>query len=68
MPTAYRYDPYSKVLTSEAYDTVTMKSIRWKAIQSARHAKVNRLGQESYVHVTHTTLLINYSSKTLSGL
>lgn len=26
---AFRYDPYSKVLTSEGYDTVKMKEMRW---------------------------------------
>lgn len=26
---AYRYDPYSKVMTSEGYDTATMKKMRW---------------------------------------
>ena len=26
---AFRYDPYSKVLTSEGYDTVKMKELRW---------------------------------------
>lgn len=26
---AFRYDPYSKVLTSEGYDTLKMKDLRW---------------------------------------
>ena len=26
---AYRYDPYSRVLTAEGYDTETMKAMRW---------------------------------------
>jgi 2-(3-amino-3-carboxypropyl)histidine synthase len=26
---AFRYDPYSKVLSSEGYDTVRLKTLRW---------------------------------------
>lgn len=26
---AYRYDPYGKVLSSEGYDTVRLKALRW---------------------------------------
>ena len=26
---AYRYDPYSKIITSEGYDTEKLKQIRW---------------------------------------
>lgn len=36
--TAYKYDPYSKVLSSEAYDVDTMKSIRLEAIEEAKKA------------------------------
>lgn len=36
---AYRYDPYGKVLTSEAYDVVTMKNIRLDAINIAKKSK-----------------------------
>lgn len=36
---AYRYDPYSKQLTSEGYDVEKMKSIRWDSISKARSAK-----------------------------
>mmetsp|Transcript_6402 Transcript_6402/g.9061 ORF Transcript_6402/g.9061 Transcript_6402/m.9061 type:complete len:429 (-) Transcript_6402:385-1671(-) len=35
-----RYDPYSKLLTVEKYDTIKMKSIRHDAIQKARNAKI----------------------------
>ena len=35
---AYRYDPYSKVLTQEWYDTAKMKRLRYDAIQQARTA------------------------------
>ena len=35
---AYRYDPYGKVLTSEAYDVETMKKIRLDAISEAKKA------------------------------
>lgn len=34
-----RYDPYSKILTEEVYDTVKMKSIRYDAIQKAQTAQ-----------------------------
>lgn len=37
---AYRYDPYSKVMTFESYDTARMKQARWTAICRAREAKV----------------------------
>mmetsp|Transcript_4513 Transcript_4513/g.11634 ORF Transcript_4513/g.11634 Transcript_4513/m.11634 type:complete len:602 (-) Transcript_4513:903-2708(-) len=33
----YRYDPYPKTLTEESYDHVKMKSIRYEAIEKARH-------------------------------
>ena len=36
---AYRYDPYSKQLISEGYDTEKMKAIRWDAISRAREAQ-----------------------------
>jgi len=26
---AYRYDPYSKILSSEGYDTERLKAVRW---------------------------------------
>lgn len=29
----YRYDPYSKLLTHEGYDTNKMRSIRWYLIK-----------------------------------
>jgi len=35
---AYRYDPYSKVLTQEWYDTAKMKKIRYQSIKKARNA------------------------------
>ena len=35
---AYRYDPYSKVLSSEAYDVNAMKAIRLEAIEVAKKA------------------------------
>ena len=37
---AYRYDPYSKIMTSEAYDVERMKETRMKAIQTAKSAKI----------------------------
>lgn len=37
---AYRYDPYSKVLSAEGYDTEKMKAARLAAISSASSAKV----------------------------
>jgi 2-(3-amino-3-carboxypropyl)histidine synthase len=37
---AYRYDPYSKIMTSEAYDVDRMKETRMKAIQTAKSAEV----------------------------
>lgn len=37
---AYRYDPYGKHLTLEAYDTPKMKTLRHRAIGEARDAKV----------------------------
>lgn len=40
IPLFYRYDPYSKALTEESYDHAKMKSIRWKAIESAKSAQV----------------------------
>ena len=36
---AYRYDPYSKEMTREGYDTERMKKERWEAIARARDAK-----------------------------
>lgn len=36
----YRYDPYSKALTEESYDHAKMKSLRLKAIESAKSAQV----------------------------
>ena len=36
----YRYDPYSKVLTTESYAHEEMKSLRWQAIQRAKEALV----------------------------
>jgi 2-(3-amino-3-carboxypropyl)histidine synthase len=38
--TAYRYDPYSKEMTSEAYDINTMKQVRLESINKARNSKV----------------------------
>lgn len=38
--TAYRYDPYSKHLTIEGYDTDRMRATRWKAIEAARTARM----------------------------
>jgi 2-(3-amino-3-carboxypropyl)histidine synthase len=35
----YRYDPYGKFMTEESYDHPAMKSIRFKAIQTAKTAK-----------------------------
>jgi len=37
--TFYRYDPYSKTLTEEAYDHTGMKQIRYEAIVRARRAQ-----------------------------
>jgi 2-(3-amino-3-carboxypropyl)histidine synthase len=53
---AYRYDPYSKILTSEGYDVAKMKSIRWNSIQKARGAKVfgvilGTLGRQGNVNI-----------------
>jgi 2-(3-amino-3-carboxypropyl)histidine synthase len=36
---AFRYDPYSKVMSSEGYDVAGMKSVRMNAIMQARDAK-----------------------------
>lgn len=41
---AYRYDPYSKLLTSEAYDITTMKKVRWDAIEAARSPNATTFG------------------------
>ena len=35
---AYRYDPYSKEMTIEGYDTEKMKAQRWSAITKAKEA------------------------------
>jgi 2-(3-amino-3-carboxypropyl)histidine synthase len=35
----YKYDPYNKMLTREAYDTETLHTTRWDAIERARGAK-----------------------------
>lgn len=37
---AYRYDPYSKTMTRESYDTEKMKSIRLSAISAAKKCRV----------------------------
>ena len=37
---AYRYDPYSKILTVEGYAFEKMKGLRVEAIRKARKAKV----------------------------
>jgi 2-(3-amino-3-carboxypropyl)histidine synthase len=36
---AYRYDPYSKILSKEGYDTEQMHSIRREAVEKASRAK-----------------------------
>jgi 2-(3-amino-3-carboxypropyl)histidine synthase len=36
--TAYRYDPYAKVLTAERYDSHTMRMVRFDSIQRAQTA------------------------------
>jgi len=36
----FRYDPYSKLLTIEGYDTERMKQIRWNAISQCRNGLV----------------------------
>jgi 2-(3-amino-3-carboxypropyl)histidine synthase len=36
---AFRYDPYSKILSIETYDTAKMKHDRWNAIERARPCK-----------------------------
>ena len=41
---ALRYDPYSKTLTKEGYDTKKMKGLRWDAIQRARRESVQVYG------------------------
>jgi 2-(3-amino-3-carboxypropyl)histidine synthase len=53
---AYRYDPYGKVLTSEAYDVETMKKIRLDAIQVARRSTtfgliLGTLGRQGSNHI-----------------
>lgn len=53
---AYRYDPYGKVLTSEAYDVDTMKKIRWDAIEVAKKATtfgliLGTLGRQGSNHI-----------------
>ena len=35
--TAYRYDPYTKILSIERYDTQTMRNIRFSSIQKAQN-------------------------------
>eukprot|EP00934_Nitzschia_sp_Nitz4_P001255 Nitzschia sp. Nitz4//scaffold202_size38995//3482//4762//NITZ4_007627-RA/size38995-processed-gene-0.36-mRNA-1//1//CDS//3329541369//1255//frame0 len=40
IPKFYRYDPYSKALTVEAYEHEKMKNIRFQAIEKARSAQV----------------------------
>ena len=35
---AYRYDPYSKILSRESYDHATLLATRWASIQAARTA------------------------------
>lgn len=40
IPLFYRYDPYGKALTEEAYDHDKMKNIRQGAIQSAKSGQV----------------------------
>lgn len=43
----YRYDPYPKTLTEESYDHVKMKSIRYEAIEKARHKiRTKQQGQQ----------------------
>ena len=37
---AFRYDPYSKQMTSESYDIDAMRAARWRAIEEARGCKV----------------------------
>jgi 2-(3-amino-3-carboxypropyl)histidine synthase len=37
---AYRYDPYTKILSREGYDVEKMKSVRLASIRQAAHAKV----------------------------
>eukprot|EP00596_Hydrurales_sp_CCMP1899_P006855 CAMPEP_0119033838 /NCGR_PEP_ID=MMETSP1177-20130426/905_1 /TAXON_ID=2985 /ORGANISM="Ochromonas sp, Strain CCMP1899" /LENGTH=399 /DNA_ID=CAMNT_0006990901 /DNA_START=122 /DNA_END=1321 /DNA_ORIENTATION=- len=53
---AYRYDPYGKVLTAEAYDVDTMKKIRWDAIEVAKKATtfgliLGTLGRQGSNHI-----------------
>jgi len=33
---AFRYDPYSKAMTREGYDSEAMKAVRWRAVEAAR--------------------------------
>jgi len=35
----YKYDPYNRMLTAEAYDTETLHSTRWAAIEKGKHAR-----------------------------
>ena len=37
---AFRYDPYSKIMTKESYDMELMKSVRLSSVQQAKHAEV----------------------------
>ena len=41
---AFRYDPYSKVLTSEGYDTEKMKENRLQAIRTSQSPQAKRFG------------------------
>eukprot|EP01035_Chromulina_nebulosa_P016890 gene16890-22378_t len=52
----FKYDPYSKVLSSEGYDIELMKSIRQREIEKAKHANtfgliLGTLGRQGSSHI-----------------
>lgn len=55
---AYRYDPYHRRMTAEAYDHNVMRTTRAAAIESARHATkfgivVSTLGRQASPRIIH---------------
>ena len=59
---AYRYDPYGKVLTSEAYDVETMKKIRFDAISVAKKAFLKTFSIGNFKHGRFQIGMIDLSS------
>ena len=56
---AYRYDPYSRQMSSEAYDHATMRRDRAEAVRRAKHATtfgliLGTLGRQGSPRVLHT--------------